>query len=270
MTDRVLQAQATRAIDRAVATLEQRALHAAPGASGDVSRRGFLRVGGSSLTLALLAGCNSAGPDSARKLLDVATRQNEVVERWLFRHTAMNHTRASAVTAGAQFPSYFISKVVPTWDAAANGAWSLDIGGQVRTPVTLTMAQLLALPRTEQRVDHFCVEGWNAVATFGGVAMREIAKLVSPLPDAEYVDFASFDGDYHESWDLESVVHPQTMIVLAKDGQMLSSAYGAPARVHSPVKLGYKNTKYLTQIRFMAARNGGYWSDKGYEWFGGT
>ena len=47
-------------------------------------------------------------------------------------------------------------------------------------------------------------------------------------------------------------------------------AYGAPARVHSPIKLGYKNTKYLTRIMFLPERNGGYWTNAGYEWFGGT
>jgi DMSO/TMAO reductase YedYZ molybdopterin-dependent catalytic subunit len=84
------------------------------------------------------------------------------------------------------------------------------------------------------------------------------------------VDFQSFDDDYHESWDIESATHPQTLVVYAKDGAALSPAYGAPARVHSPVKLGYKNTKYLTAIVFLPERNGGYWSDRGYEWYGGV
>ena len=270
MTDRLLRARASQVIDRAVSTLEQGMRDGVLVPTGDVSRRGFLRAGSTSLAMALLAGCDSKGPDSAQKLLDFATRRNEVVERWLLRHTAIDHVRASAVNAGAQFPSYFISKVVPTWDATANGAWMLEVAGLVRTPLTLSLAQLMALPRTEQRVDHFCVEGWNAVATFGGVSVREISKLAGPLPGADYVDFSSYDDGYHESWDMESTMHPQTMIVLAKDGQLLSPAYGAPARVHSPIKLGYKNTKYLTKITFMAERNGGYWTDNGYEWFGGT
>jgi DMSO/TMAO reductase YedYZ molybdopterin-dependent catalytic subunit len=32
----------------------------------------------------------------------------------------------------------------------------------------------------------------------------------------------------------------------------------------------YKNTKYLTQIVFLPQKNGGYWTDKGYEWYGGV
>jgi len=84
------------------------------------------------------------------------------------------------------------------------------------------------------------------------------------------VDFASFDSDYHESWDIESAMHPQTIVVYAQDGHYLNAAWGAPARVYSPVKLGYKNTKYLTRIMFLPERNGGYWSDRGYEWYGGV
>jgi DMSO/TMAO reductase YedYZ molybdopterin-dependent catalytic subunit len=65
-------------------------------------------------------------------------------------------------------------------------------------------------------------------------------------------------------------MHPQTLVVYAQDGHYLNAAWGAPARIYSPVKLGYKNTKYLTRITFLPVRNGGYWSDRGYEWYGGV
>ena len=67
-----------------------------------------------------------------------------------------------------------------------------------------------------------------------------------------------------------SALHPQTLIVYGQDGAPLGPAFGAPARVYSPVKLGYKNTKYLTRILFLPEKNGGYWSDQGYEWYGGV
>ena len=114
------------------------------------------------------------------------------------------------------------------------------------------------------------MEGWNARAEYQGVRLSDIAKVVQPLSDAAYVDFQSFDSDYHESWDIDSALHAQTLVVYAMDGRFLSPGYGAPARVHSPVKLGYKNTKYLTKILFLPERTGGYWSDRGYEWYGGT
>jgi DMSO/TMAO reductase YedYZ molybdopterin-dependent catalytic subunit len=100
--------------------------------------------------------------------------------------------------------------------------------------------------------------------------MTDIVRAAGVTSDANYVDFQSFDDAYHESWDIESATHPQTLIAYGLEGHLLGPAHGAPARLHSPVKLGYKNVKYLTRIVFMPERNGGYWSDAGYEWFGGT
>jgi DMSO/TMAO reductase YedYZ molybdopterin-dependent catalytic subunit len=108
------------------------------------------------------------------------------------------------------------------------------------------------------------------VATWSGVRVSELARLAEPLPDAGFVDFESFDAGYHESWDLESALHPQTLVAIAMDGRPLDPGHGAPARLHSPIKLGYKNVKYLTRVVFLPRRNGGYWSDRGYEWFAGT
>ena len=55
------------------------------------------------------------------------------------------------------------------------------------------------------------------------------------------------------------------------NGHDLHPDHGAPLRVYSAVKLGYKNVKYLTQVNFLATRTGGgYWEDQGYDWFAGV
>jgi DMSO/TMAO reductase YedYZ molybdopterin-dependent catalytic subunit len=182
----------------------------------------------------------------------------------------MNHVSPSAPIAGSSFPRYMISKTTPIWDTAARGVWRLEVSGAVRRPLSLTLDDLMKLPRITQKVDHFCVEGWNARATWSGVRVSDLARAAQATDDAQYVDFASFDEDYHESWDMASAMHPQTLVAYGKDGYLLTPAYGAPARLHSPVKLGYKNTKFLTKVVFMPKQNGGYWSDQGYEWYGGT
>jgi DMSO/TMAO reductase YedYZ molybdopterin-dependent catalytic subunit len=237
-----------------------------------MDRRAFIVAGlaGGTGALMSLAGCNSEGPKSARGLLAAAERWNERVERALFRHSAMNSAPRGAAAAGERFPSYFIADEVPVWDEATRGQWHLEVGGMVARPLRLTLDDLKALPRTELRLEHFCVEGWSAVATRTGVRLSEVARRAGVDPAAGYVDFQSFDDDYHESWDIESAMHAQTLIVYGQDGQLLDPAYGAPARVYSPVKLGYKCTKYLTRILFLPKRNGGYWSDQGYEWYGGV
>ncbi len=235
-----------------------------------MNRRLFLGALGTGVGSSLLAACGSEGPRSAAGLLRGAERRNEQLERWLFRSSARDYVADDATLARSAFPSYFVSPTVPMWDPAARGAWRLQIEGAVRRPLTLSLEELVAMPSITQRVNHFCVEGWNARAEFRGVRLLALAKLAEMTPEAGYVDFQSFDNSYHESWDLESAMHPQTIVAYGREGHMLNALQGAPARVHSPVKLGYKNTKYLTRIVFMPARNGGYWTDRGYEWYGGV
>ena len=237
---------------------------------GALGRRDFLAASGGLASAALFAACDSRGPKSAERLLRYAERKNLVVERALFRHTAMDTPQSGAYDAGNKLPSYFISKTVPIWNARERGEWALEIGGLVGNPLKLTLADLQKLPRVSHRVNHYCVEGWTAIETWIGCSFSDIARMVRPAPEGRYVDFQSFDDGYHESWDIESAMHPQTVIAYGLDGKMLEPAHGAPARLFSPIKLGYKNTKYLTRIMFMPAPNGGFWTDQGYEWYAGV
>lgn len=236
---------------------------------GGIDRREFLIRSGLA-SAPFLAACDSSGSKTSEKLLRYAERKNLGVERALFRHTAIDKVQSGAHDAGNKLPSYFVSKTVPVWDESVRGKWALEVSGLVGNPVRLTLDDLQRLPRVSNRVNHYCVEGWTAVETWTGCPFRDLAAFVRVAPEAHYVDFQSFDDDYHESWDIESAMHPQTVVAYGLDGRMLEPAHGAPARVYSPVKLGYKNTKYLTKIVFMPEMNGGYWSDRGYEWYGGV
>ena len=235
-----------------------------------MNRRHFLVASAGSIVTATVSACNSYGPNGAKSLLRYAERKNEQLERWLFRSGSRNHVAADARLSGRAFPRYFISEQMPLWNEAERGVWRLEVSGTVKNPLSLTLNDLVRMPSVSQRVDHFCVEGWTARAEWTGVRVSHLARLAGATPDAQYVDFQSFDSDYHESWDMESAMHPQTIIAYGMDRRMLGPGHGAPARVHSPVKLGYKSTKYLTRVLFMPARNGGYWSDRGYEWYAGV
>lgn len=235
-----------------------------------IHRRDFLIKGVTGISAAFLAACESRGPSGAQRLLRYAERKNESLERALFRHSSRDVTLANAFPAGDKLPAYFISKTVPIWNEAERGKWALEVSGLVDKPVRLSLEDLMKLPHRSERVNHYCVEGWTAIETWTGCPLTEIAKVVGVKPEAKYVDFQSFDDGYHESWDIESALHHQTVVAYGLDGRMLGPPHGAPARVYAPIKLGYKNTKYLTKIVFMPTRNGGYWSDMGYEWYGGV
>ena len=111
-----------------------------------VDRRRFLTVSAATLSGALLAACDR-NPRSADRLLAFAERKNESLERGLFRHDAMDRVPASAKLAGGDFPKYFVSDTVPVWDAATRGVWHLEVSGAVRRPVSLTLDELMKLPR---------------------------------------------------------------------------------------------------------------------------
>ncbi|MBI3793040.1 MAG: molybdopterin-dependent oxidoreductase, partial [Gemmatimonadetes bacterium] len=140
-------------------------------------RRGFFRTAGGLLVSAtLLAACDSDGPESAAKWLAYAEKKNEGLERALFRHTRMGSAPASLKPGGDEFPSYFIADETPTWDEATKGPWRLTVNGLVERPLSLSLAELAAIGVVTQRVPHFCVEGWTAVAEFSGVRVSALAK----------------------------------------------------------------------------------------------
>jgi DMSO/TMAO reductase YedYZ molybdopterin-dependent catalytic subunit len=148
--------------------------------------------------------------------------------------------------------------------------FQLKISGAVTKPISLKMVEIQKMPLTSMVIRQVCVEGWAAIVQWGGVRMRDLLLLAEPLPSAKYVYFQSADG-YYESWDLASVVHPQTLLAYQMNGQALPADNGAPLRLAAPIKLGYKQSKWVTEIivtsQLLPKR--GYWEDLGYEWFAG-
>ncbi|KAM3092656.1 molybdopterin-dependent oxidoreductase [Phormidesmis sp. 146-35] len=155
-------------------------------------------------------------------------------------------------------------------DSKERAQFRLSITGQVNNPLRLSLADLEKMPLTSMVIQHVCVEGWAAIVQWGGVRLRDLLMLAQPKNGAKYVYFKSADG-YSESWDLTSTLHPQTLMAYQKNGQPLSPENGAPLRLASPIKLGYKQSKWVTEITLVdrLLPNKGYWEDQGYEWFGG-
>ena len=233
-----------------------------------LDRRDFLRLGLVAGPASLVAACGWDGGDLIRPKLQTLSRLNDWVgEKVFLSDGRLAREYPLSARSNEQFPSYFISKETPLLRDSA--AWTLEVGGKVRNSTRFSMAMLQALPRLTYTVKHHCVEGWTAVATWSGVPFSTLASLVQPTDEARYVKFDSFDNGYSNGWDLKSAMHPQTMIAYGYNDRPLLPDHGAPVRLYSPIKLGYKLTKYLTGITFTAERPGGYWEDQGYPWLGG-
>jgi DMSO/TMAO reductase YedYZ molybdopterin-dependent catalytic subunit len=229
------------------------------------TRRGFLVRGLRGAGILALGGglaCDSSRPHAG--FLGVMERANEGFQRALFDPDRLApELSEDEETDLEDFPKYKISKQFPV----APAGWVLAVKGLVARPLTLSIADLQRLPRTRTRVRHHCVEGWSAVASWDGVRLAEIARLAGVDPRAKYVEFRSFDSGYASSWDTESALHAQTILAYGMNGEPLQREHGAPLRLYSAVKLGYKMVKYLTEVSFLPVRTGGYWEDRGYGCF---
>jgi DMSO/TMAO reductase YedYZ molybdopterin-dependent catalytic subunit len=149
--------------------------------------------------------------------------------------------------------------------------FTLMVDGEVKFPMELSLAALKNIPFTSVIMQHVCVEGWAAVVQWGGLRLRDLAKMVQPKDSAKYVLFQSADK-YTESWDLASAIHPQTLLAYQMNGAPIPDDNGAPIRLAAPIKLGYKQSKWVTKVTFTSQipKGGkGYWEEQGYEWFGG-
>jgi DMSO/TMAO reductase YedYZ molybdopterin-dependent catalytic subunit len=225
-----------------------------------VPRRSFLAA----TTASLLGAC---GYDGARGIRGAASRFNDRVSEALFSATRLA-PKYDPGERSSSFPNYHISSMTPTLEDPA--AWRLAVGGLVREPVALTVAELRALGRLSYTVKHHCVEGWSAIATWAGTPLQALAARVGVQPEARYVRFDSFDEGYFSGWDIASAMHPETILAWGFNDRELMPDHGAPLRLYAPHKLGYKLVKYLTGVTFTAERPGGYWEEKGYPWFGGV
>ena len=239
-----------------------------------LTRRDFLRMGIVAGPATLVAACGWDGGPLLEPRLRAFSRINDWVGEKVFFSTGRlaREYPANARTSEQNFPTYSITynKTGTFPDLANPSAWALDVGGLVRKPVRLSLDQIKALPRATYTVKHHCVEGWTAIGTWTGVPVSVIVEMVDPRPEARYLCFDSFDSDYYNGWDLASAMHPQTILAYGFNEQPLRMNHGAPLRLYSPVKLGYKLTKYLTSMTFTRERPGGYWEDQGYPWLGGV
>jgi DMSO/TMAO reductase YedYZ molybdopterin-dependent catalytic subunit len=149
-------------------------------------------------------------------------------------------------------------------------AFRLSIDGEANNPLSLSMAEIQQMPFTSMVIRHVCVEGWAAIVQWGGVKLRDLVSLVQPKNSVGYIYFHSADG-YLESWDIASALHPQTLMAYQKNQQPLPPENGAPLRLASPIKLGYKQSKWVTRITLVSELSSptGTWESWGYEWYAG-
>jgi DMSO/TMAO reductase YedYZ molybdopterin-dependent catalytic subunit len=172
----------------------------------------------------------------------------------------------SELTPFAKFP-------INGYDVADPGVifenWTLTVTGAVQKPGDYKIEQIQALPRFRQNTRHICVEGWDVIGRFGGARLSDFLNLIGADTTARFITVACAD-DYYESLDMATALHPQTLLCYEMYDRPLTREHGAPLRLNVPTKVGYKQPKYLTDLKVTNVLDKvGYWEDQGYSSFYG-
>lgn len=235
-----------------------------------------------------LAGCDKlAASPAVNDRLNVAEGLTFHVQRLLLGRSALaREYPPSAIAAdfkanGSTNPDNEVYQ-----QHLANGFkdWRLEISGLVERPLSLSLDDLRKAPGRSQITRHDCVEGWSSIAQWRGARLGPLLDRAGVKPAARYVAFFCADtleltldgsGDYYETIDLLDARHPQTILAYEMNNQPLPTAHGAPIRLRLERQLGYKMAKYVMRIELidsfagLGLGKGGYWEDRGYQWYAG-
>ena len=253
----------------------------------DLTRRRFL-IGSSVAATGLLTGCDA--------LVENAT-VNDILQKAESLTMGAQRLLMSGQPLAREFSEVDLSPVFKANGTADPGSedygrlkennfadWRLIVNGMVQRPLELSLADLKAMPSRTQITRHDCVEGWSAIGKWTGVPLGLVLEKAGLAPGARYAVFYCADeleqtldgsGRYYESIDLVDAWHPQTILAYGMNGKDLEVAHGAPLRLRVERQLGYKHAKYVMRIELIDSfkgiwgGKGGFWEDRGYEWYAG-
>ena len=257
-----------------------------------INRRSFITsaaVGGSGM---MLSGCDVfdslSSPDNGlRNFFEGANNLTYRVQRLLGGGYTLAQEFTEADIRQPQRPNGVTAPDDAVYKGLLSGDfadWRLKVTGLVEKPLSLTPRPADRHAGRTQITRHDCVEGWSCIAKWTGTPLSLVLDEAKVKPEARYVVFHCLDsierslsGDvkYYGSIDLIDARHPQTILAYGLNGKPLPVENGAPLRVRVERQLGYKMPKYIHQIELvdsfapMGLGKGGYWEDRGYDWFGG-
>ncbi|HEY1863467.1 MAG TPA: molybdopterin-binding protein [Roseiarcus sp.] len=254
-----------------------------------LTRRKLLAGLGISAAALPLSACSfDTGSPAALNILEKAEAVTKAVQRALLGpETAMAREFSPGEISTFFKPNGSTDPEDPDYVALRQGGfkdWKLEVGGLVERPMKLSLADLRALPSRSQITRHDCVEGWSCIGQWKGAQLSSLLTAAGLKPQARYIALFCADtleetldntGRYYETIGLIDAFHPQTILAYEMNYAPLKVEHGAPLRLRVERQLGYKMAKYVMRIEAIddfakiSRGRGGFWEDRGYEWYAG-
>jgi len=161
-------------------------------------------------------------------------------------------------------------------EALQSTPWTIKVDGLVDKPFEIDIEDLIAKMPIEQRVyRHRCVEAWSMVVPWIGFPLKALVEMANPLGSAKHVQFQTFQDPetargqrqhwypwpYTEGLTMAEATNDLTLMVVGAYGKVLHKPFGAPIRLHTPWKYGFKAIKSIDRITFTEEQPVSFWQE---------
>jgi methionine sulfoxide reductase catalytic subunit len=186
-------------------------------------------------------------------------------------------SRYEDITRYNNFYEFGTDKVDPSENSGTlrTRPWTVAIDGLVKKPMTVDIDQLLKWFPLEERIYRMrCVEAWSMVIPWQGFPLADFVKRVEPLGSAKYVAFQTLldpqqmplqrshilDWPYVEGLRMDEALNPLSLFAVGLYGKTLPNQNGAPIRLVTPWKYGFKGIKSIVKVSFVEKQPATTWN----------
>jgi sulfoxide reductase catalytic subunit YedY len=161
--------------------------------------------------------------------------------------------------------------------------WTIAIDGMVEKPMTLGIDDLLKQVTLEERLyRHRCVEGWSMTVPWSGFPLKSLVDMAKPLSSATYLQMTTFKDvsmapgqkmffypwPYIEGLTMAEANNDLAFMVTGMYGKPVPKQDGAPLRLVTPWKYGFKSIKSIVKFSFTDKQPVTFWAKVGPSEYG--
>lgn len=184
-------------------------------------------------------------------------------------------TKAEDAANYNNFYEFGMSKdIIDASHRLATRPWSIQVDGMVEKPFEIGFDDLVRKLPLEERLYRFrCVEAWAMAVPWTGIPLKSFVALAKPLSGAKYIRLETFlnprvapgqnqrwyPWPYVEGLTMAEAANELPLLVTGIYGKPLPTQHGAPIRLITPWKYGFKSVKSIRKISFVAERPKTFW-----------